>query len=686
MAEKVNLDTRSLSITMTSSSARFPDITNHWARPFIEALARRGILNGYPDGKFRPDNSVTRAEFAAIITTTFSKIPKKREYVPFVDVPDNYWATSAIKKAYETVFITGFPNNYFRPKDRIQRINALLSIISGLGMTSKVSTDLLPVLGKIYQDASKIPDYAKPTAAITTRAGMVVSHPNPKLLNPTLAATRADVSAFVYQALVWLGEEKAIPSQYIVDPSKFDVPTPPPGSVKINPKREFRGAWVASVWNSDWPSRAGLEAAQQKAELIQILDKLQELNFNALILQVRPEGDALYESKYEPWSAWLTGIQGKSPGYDPLEFAISECHKRNIEFHAWFNPYRASTSYRRVKNVSPHIAETNPEVVYRYGTQLWMDPGAKVVQDKIYNVIMDVVQRYDVDGIHLDDYFYPYPINNLSFPDSKTYAAYRNAGGRLSLSDWRRNNVNIMMQRLWKGINSAKSHVKFGISPFGIYRPGQPAGIKGLDAYEALYADAKKWLQQGWLDYIAPQLYWRIDQTAQSYPVLLRWWTSINSKQRHVYAGNSVARLDGKAWKQREIVKQVGISRSLREQLSLGNIFFSASGIQENRQGITDKFKSFLYKEPALAPTMPWKDTIPPASPVAVQAENRKITWATGGGEIRSWTLYKKSDNNWILEQVLPKEKTEATVEPGTYAVCAIDRMANQSAGIVVTI
>jgi len=687
VADKVNLYTVNLGIIMTSSSARFPDITNHWARQFIEVLARRGILNGYPDGTFRPDNSVTRAEFAAIITTTFSRIAKKREYVAFKDVPDNYWAASAIKKAYETVFISGFPNNYFRPANRIQRIDALLSIISGLSMTSKVSSDLLPVLGQIYQDAQKIPDYAKPTAAIVTRAEMVVSYPNPKLLNPTLAATRADISAFIYQALVWLGEEEKIASPYIVQPpEKVNVPTPPPTSIQIEPNREFRGAWVASVWNSDWPSRGGLSVEQQKAELIQILDKLQELNFNALILQVRPEGDALYTSKYEPWSVWLTGTQGKPPGYDPLEFAIAECHKRNIEFHAWFNPYRASTSHARVKNVAPHIAVTNPEVVYRWGTQLWMDPGAKVVQDRAYNVIMDVVQRYDIDGIHLDDYFYPYPISGESFPDSKTYAAYQNAGGKLTLNDWRRDNVNRMMQRLWQGIKSAKSHVKFGISPFGIYRPGEPNGIQGLDAYSVLYADAKKWLQQGWLDYIAPQLYWRIDQTAQSYPILLQWWTSINSKQRHVYAGNTIARLDGEAWTQEEIIKQVAISRSLNKSLSLGNIFFSVNAIKENRQNIAEKFKSLLYKEPALVPVMQWRNSLPPASPIKVETNNRKITWASGGGEIRSWTLYKKSGNDWKLQRILSKNTTEATVEPGTYAVCAVDRMAVQSAGVIISV
>ena len=661
---------------MASQSARFPDITNHWAKPFIEALARRGILKGYPDGRFRPDNSVTRAEFAAIITATFYQIPKKREYVPFVDVPDNHWAASAIRKAYETVFISGFPNNYFRPDNRILRINALVSIVSGLEMTSKVSSDPLSILEEIYQDVDETPDYGKPAAAIATCAGIVTSYPNPKLLNPRLAATRADISAFIYQALVLLGEEEQIPSKYIVTSPKC---------LQINHPREFRGAWVASVWNNDWPSSMGLSVRRQKAEFIQILDKLQQLNFNALILQVRPEGDALYASEYEPWSAWLTGIQGKAPGYDPLEFAIAECHKRNIELHAWFNPYRASTSSENVTNVSPHIALTNPEVVYRWGTQLWMDPGAKVVQDRVYDVIMDVVQRYDVDGIHLDDYFYPYPISGESFPDNETYAAYQEAGGTLSLSDWRRDNLNKIIERLWQGINSAKPHVKFGVSPFGIYQPGEPATIKGTSSYDDLYSDTKKWLQQGWLDYIAPQLYWPIDQIPQSYPVLLEWWTSINSKGRHIYTGNTLERLDWENWETEEIVRQVSISRNLGENLSLGNIFFSADLIKNNFQDIAKTFESKLYSEPALVPTMSWQNTLPPASPTKVQAKNRKITWAAGGSDIRSWTLYKKSGNDWKLQRVLSASTTGIVVVPGTYALCAVDRMANQSVGIIVT-
>ncbi|MEM7556507.1 MAG: family 10 glycosylhydrolase [Cyanobacteria bacterium P01_A01_bin.84] len=674
---------------MVSTSARFPDIKGHWAQPFIEALAQRRILNGYPDGRFRPNNSVTRAEFAAIVTTAFSKILKKREYVPFVDVPESHWAASAIKKSYETVFITGFPNRQFRPATRITRANALISIISGLGLTTRVSSELVDALPQIYQDYYKIPDYAKTAIAISTKAELVASYPNIKLLNPTLAATRADITTFVYQALVYLQQADEIKSKYLVIPSKINLkPTPTPGTVKVSHRREFRGAWITTVWNSDWPSKSGLSVSEQKAELVKILDKLEQLNFNAVILQVRPEGDALYPSNYEPWSAWLSGNQGKAPSpyYDPLEFAIAQCHQRNMELHAWFNPYRAKTSLKSGGNVYPHMAVTNPEYVYRWGNQLWMDPGAKVVQDRAFNVIMDVVKRYDIDGIHLDDYFYPYPIAGKSFPDNKTYSNYKNAGGRLDIKNWRRDNVNRMVMRLYQGIKSAKSHVKFGISPFGIYRPGYPKGIRGLDAYDVLYADAKKWLEQGWLDYIAPQLYWRIDQTAQSYPTLLKWWTSINPQKRHIYAGNNIARLDGKAWKNQEIIKQITISRSLFNNLSLGNIFFSMDSISRNRQSIAEKFQYALYNQPALPPTMPWRDANPPFSPDRVQVTSKTISWDAGNQDIRSWTLYKKESIDWKLQNILPANTTSINISPGTYALCAVDRMNNESSGVLVSV
>ncbi|RUT07914.1 hypothetical protein DSM106972_021740 [Dulcicalothrix desertica PCC 7102] len=681
---------------MVSNPTTFSDIQNHWARLFIEPLLRRGVVAGQ-NGVFRPDNSITRAEYAAIITKAFTKIPKRRQYIPFVDVPANSWAFSAIQTAFETGFLNGFPDNRFRPDNRISRLEVLLSLVAGLDIASKIRPDLLNSLPQIYEDSVQIPGYARNQVAIATSAEIVSSHPNTRLLNPNLAAIRADVAAFIYQGLVYIGEVPKIASNFLVSPRQTSTPprptptpTPSPaptGTVRVSHRREFRGAWLTCVWNIDFPSKPGLSADQQKAELVQIITRLQQLNFNALVFQVRPEGDATYQSQLEPWSAWFSGTQGQAPGYDPLQFAIAECRKRNIELHAWFNPYRARTSIRQGNLARPHLAVTNPDVVYQWGNQLWMDPGAKVVQDRAYNVIMDVLQRYDVDGIHLDDYFYPYPIQGQNFPDNKTYAAYRSAGGNLSLEDWRRENVNQMVLRLSQGIRAAKPHVKFGISPFGIYRPGQPAGIRGLDAFAVLYADAKKWVEQGWLDYIAPQLYWRTDQTQQSYPTLLKWWTEINTRQRHIYAGNNLGQLDGKAWKDEEIEKQVKISRNLVNDLSLGNIFFSMSGISENRQGIADKFRQSLYNTPALAPTMPWRNSNLPSPPTQLQVTSRRLSWQPGDTrEIRSWTLYRRSGDNWTLQRVLSRGTNFATVEPGQYAVCAVDRLANESLGVVITV
>ncbi|AFZ26105.1 hypothetical protein Cylst_3995 [Cylindrospermum stagnale PCC 7417] len=675
---------------MVNTSTPFSDIQNHWARLFIEALAGRRMLSGYPNGTFRPDNSVTRAEFAAIIAAVFT-LPKKREYVPFVDVPGSHWAINPIKKAYETGFIAGYPDKRLRPNDRISRGDILVSLVNGLEIGAKVEPDLLSTLGQIYQDAAGIAVYAKNQVAIATRAELVASYPNIKLLNPNIAATRADVAVIIYQALVYLGQAQKITSAYIViPPNAVTTPKPPVfNTVKVSHRREFRGAWVASVWNSDWPSKSGLTVAQQQAELVQIISQLQEMNFNALILQVRPEGDALYSSQLEPWSAWITGTQGKAPEpfYDPLEFAIAECHKRNIELHAWFNPYRAKTSIKNSPNISPHIAITNPEVVYQWGNQLWMEPGSKVVQDRAYNVIIDVVRRYDIDAVHLDDYFYPYPIAGQSFPDEKTYTAYKSAGGTLSLDNWRRENVNQMVLRLSQGIKATKPDVKFGISPFGIYRPGQPAGIAGLDAYSVLYADSKKWLEQGWVDYFAPQLYWRTDQPKQSYEALLKWWTEVNTKQRHIYAGNNIAQLDGKAWKDTEIDKQIKITRNLEKNLAIGNIFYSMNSLTENRQNIADNFKNSLYSQPAIVPSMSWQNATPPAPPKELQVNNRKLKWQDGDNRpVRSWTLYRQNGDTWTLQRILSAGTTFATVEPGTYAVCAVDRLANESAGVVITV
>lgn len=455
----------------------------------------------------------------------------------------------------------------------------------------------------------------------------------------------------------------------------------------INHQREFRGVWVASVANIDWPSKPNLTVAQQQSELISLLNRMQELNLNALILQIRPNGDAFYNSSIEPWSGWLTGVQGKPPEpyYDPLQFAIDEAHKRNIELHAWFNPYRA-----RLRGNAPfapnHMAAVYPQYAYQYGDLIWMEPGAKEIQDRTYNVIMDVVQRYDVDGIHLDDYFYPYPQAGIPFPDARTYANYRASGGNLGLADWRRENVNFMIKRIADGIKATKPYVKFGISPFGIYRPGKAPGIVGLDQFDSLYADVKLWIEQGWIDYLAPQLYWKIDPPQQSYPVLLDWWLQHNPKRRHIYTGNFLSRIDGE-WPVSELQRQVAISRQKAPQLSLGNIFFSMKMFRDNRQGVNEIFKSQVYPTPALVPAMSWLDNQPPEPPSGIQANSGVISWTPSPSEdIRSWAIYQQFSNGWQLVKVVDKATTSVRVQPGNYAIRAVDRMANESTEQVVSV
>lgn len=653
-----------------TSPPYFSDIQTHWARPFIEALAQRGIVRGFGDGTFRPDRNLTRSEFAAL-TQVLSR-PPRRPPISFLDVPTSHWAATAIRRAYETGFLAGYPDRRFRPDDPLPRVQALVALANGLEL--KAPPDV--PLGEIYRDSQDIPNYGISAIAAATIAEIVVNFPQLNRLRPLHTATRGDVAAWIYQCLVYLQQAPEMTSNHLVRWVR---------TVKVSHRREFRAVWLTSVWNIDFPSQTGLSAEQQQAELVGLLDRMQSLNLNALIFQVRPEGDALYASELEPWSHWLSGTQGKPPEpfYDPLAFAIDQCHQRNIELHAWFNPYRARTS-RTTVNVAPHIATMHPEVVYPWGNQLWMDPGAAVVQERTYSVIMDVVRRYDVDGIHLDDYFYPYPIAGQTFPDDPTYQAYRTSGGTLELGDWRRENVNQLVQRLGRGIRALKPQVKFGISPFGIYRPGQPPQIRGLDAYDAIYADSLKWLQEGWVDYLSPQLYWRIDPPAQSYSVLLQWWADSNLRQRHLYPGNNLGQLDGRSWEVSEIERQVDLTRQLESRLVLGNIFFSMGSIATNRLGISDRFQSATYPVPALAPSLPWLQNLSPALPKRVQVRDGKVTW--NPAPVRSWTVYRQEGSTWALLRILPAATTALPLPAGTYALCAVDRLANESAGVIVLV
>lgn len=386
-------------------------------------------------------------------------------------------------------------------------------------------------------------------------------------------------------------------------------------------KREFRAAWVATVDNIDYPTKPGLTVDQMKSEMLAILDKCRELNMNAIVFQVRPHGDALYNSSYEPWSYYLTGQQGKAPagGFDPLAFTVSEAHKRGIEVHAWFNPYRANHPAQKGPISADQISRARPDLVVDYGNLKWMIPTAKDVQDRSYNVFMEVATKYGVDGIHIDDYFYPYPVSEngkkVDFPDSSLYRSYVQSGGQLGVADWRRKGVDDFIFRVHQGLKKDAPWVKFGISPFGIYRPGQPETIKaGIDQYDELYADALKWYREGWCDYYSPQLYWPIAQTAQAFPTLLNWWAENDKAKIHLWPGQYTSRTDPKGgnWKASEVTDQIELVR--KNKVSTGTVHFSMKAIQGNWNGIADALKT-AYREPALVPESPWMKSPNPGAP-----------------------------------------------------------------------
>lgn len=469
-------------------------------------------------------------------------------------------------------------------------------------------------------------------------------------------------------------------------PDTSDVP--PPAA------REFRGAWLATVKNIDWPSRPGMTSAQMKAELTAMLDRAKGLNLNAVVMQVRPAGDALYKSPHEPWSEFLTGKMGQAPDddFDPLAFAVAEAHARGMELHAWFNPFRArllEADGQAPPAAPDHVSKAHPEWVRKYGSYLWMDPGEQAVQDHAIKVMRDVVKRYDIDAIHIDDYFYPYPVkdpkgNDVPFPDDASWRKYVAAGGTLNRDDWRRNNVDRFVERMYREVHAEKVHVKVGVSPFGIWKPGHPAGITGMDPTEKLYADAKLWLQKGWLDYLAPQLYWPIDKPAQSFPKLLQWWNEQNTLGRHMWAGmftSKVADGSSSAWKAEEISRQIALSR--QSPGTSGHIHYSARPLLSGRGGLMADLAAKTYPQPALPPATPWLDANgkPPEAPTAeagapTRAGGRVVTWTPQGEEpAHQWAVYTRRGEAWSLE-VVPGDKRFTLVGPEVeaLAVAALDR------------
>jgi uncharacterized lipoprotein YddW (UPF0748 family) len=458
--------------------------------------------------------------------------------------------------------------------------------------------------------------------------------------------------------------------------------------------REFRGAWIATVGNLNWPSKPGLPTEQQKAELRAILDSAVDLKLNAIVFQVRPACDALYKSDIEPWSEYLTGELGRAPlpFYDPLEFAIAEAHVRGLELHAWFNPYRAGMLPHKTPVPAKHITRIHPILVRKYGACEWLDPGEDAVKEYTARVILDVVRRYDIDGVHLDDYFYPYKEkdshgNVIDFPDDHSWNAYRKRGGHLDRADWRRKNVNDLIERLHIGIHRIKPWVRFGISPFGIWRPGFPSTVVGFDAFDGLYADSRLWLREGWVDYFSPQLYWKMNAPKQGYAELLNWWLSENPKNRYVWPGSTLSGL-GKGgpnpWTADDIVQQFSFVRSVTG--NPGHLIWNFNRIQSDQSGVRTALAR-LYNEPAVSPPFTWLDAQPPAKPVILTrpAPELKTTFQWGGSDMKKpwlWALQTRLGNTWTTE-IIPGTFNARTFTrdktPDIVCLIEIDRCGNAS-------
>lgn len=466
---------------------------------------------------------------------------------------------------------------------------------------------------------------------------------------------------------------------------------------KVQVRREFRGVWIATVANIDWPSKPGLPVDEQKEELRQILNRAAAMNLNAVIFQVRPAADALYDSPYEPWSAFLTGKMGLAPfpWYDPLEFAVHEARKRGLELHAWFNPFRAGHPADTSKPSPGHISRKHPGFVHQFGDYRWIDPGVPEAREYSRRVILDVVKRYDIDGVHLDDYFYPYPsyAEGTDFPDSLSWKRAVKEGTTMSRDEWRRNNIDRFIEELYRDIKETKPHVKFGISPFGTWRPGHPVGTGGFDAYEELYADARRWLREGWVDYYTPQLYNKIDRVIRPFPVILQWWVGQNITGRHIWPGLYTSRVEstGRSWPVEEITGQVYIARG--QPGVTGTVHFRMETFMNNPKRLSDRLVAGPYAKPALVPASPWLDSIPPGPPKAaleVHPQELMVSVAPAeGDEVRWWVLRSRGRDHWEIDiipgvqQKIVMHGTRATVWPDTVTVSAVDRSGNEGPGAV---
>jgi len=475
---------------------------------------------------------------------------------------------------------------------------------------------------------------------------------------------------------------------------------------QMQPKREFRGVWIATVANIDWPSSGKLNSDQQQQELLNILSAHHQTGINAVMFQVRPAADALYAKSQEPWSQWLTGKQGKAPNpaYDPLDFAITEAHKRGMELHAWFNPYRATFSANQKGISDDHITKTKPEWFFTYAGKKLFNPGLPEVREYIIKVVLNVVDNYDIDGVHLDDYFYPYPVAGQAIDDAQAFAAHPD--GFTDVKDWRRHNVDTLIHALSDSIHHHKNFIKFGISPFGIWANSRqnPEGSQtgGGSSYYEQYADSRKWVKEGWLDYINPQLYWPFNNRAAAFEKLVDWWSN-NTYGKHLYIGMATYRINERmsaSWK--EIDQMPRQIRYERENPRVqGSVYFSSKSLQNNLLGFTDSLKKDFYRDPALPPAMLWRDGVVPNIPreliAKVNGKTVNLQWqlpltATDGDTAFGYVVYRfdqhepinLTDPKHILNITYSQQRTfeDQNAEAGKtyqYVVTALDRLKNES-------
>lgn len=466
------------------------------------------------------------------------------------------------------------------------------------------------------------------------------------------------------------------------------------------PKRELRGVWVATVQNLDWPSPGNYNGITQKEEFISLVNSHHQTGINAVFVQVRVASDALYAKSQEPWANIFRGLQGQAPipYFDPLEFMIQESHNRGIEFHAWLNLNRANLSTKTLLS-SEHIARKHPEWLLLYNGQHIFNFGLPEVRNYINSVVRNLVKNYNVDGIHFDDYFYPYPSAKSKILDQEAFEKYKI--GDEKIEDWRRRNIDMLIQQIAETIKEEKPKVKFGISPFGIYRhqsPTYPEGSptkKGLQSYSDLFADTEKWVKEGWVDYLAPQLYWPTNHGVAPFGPLLNWWTE-HSYDRPIYAGIGAYHLTD-SWNVGEMIKQLELTRS--HPKSQGSIYFRSKILTNNTKKFRDTLRNDFFRQIALVPTMPWIDSIPPTAPHQVSLSKKEgdwtLTWKSGEPPVDQdpvayYVVYhfKKTDVDPLeqSEHIIYKGKNTNLVIPSNlmrsgygFAITAFDRLHNES-------